>query len=397
VLRTDELQHGQPAGPENDRHPWHGDRAVLPDEAEFYRRLFHGMRCGILAIDRQDRLVLLNALAAQILDLDQIPHAGTPIAEALGAHPQLLQVLGECFAIQHLPNREELVLGSGTEPRKTIGYTLSLIGRRGEEAVGAAVFFKDLTVIEQKAEQERLRDRLAALGQMAASLAHEIRNPLASIEVTCSLLRRRLGGDESARALLEKIAAEIRRLNRTITSSLEFVRPVSLQVAQADILAVLEEAITVAADRRGDRSVSIVPEFDAAVPALMMDRAQIRQVFENLLLNAVEAVGEGGTVRVQARMVNETRPASSCSAATPPVESSVEVRVIDDGPGITEDERDKIFHPFFTTKKSGSGVGLSMAKKIVDSHRGSIAAENAASGGAVFTVRLPTVPGQTED
>ena len=248
-------------------------------------------------------------------------------------------------------------------------------------------------------ERERLRDRLAALGRMAASMAHEVRNPLASIEVTCSLLRRRLDGDPQGRELVDKITAEVRRLNQTITTSLEFVRPVNLDLETVRIVPVLEEAIAVAVERRNDPSIRIDTRFQQPIAEFLMDRAQLRQVFENLILNAVEAVGRGGTVTVEAELV----PASEASSSPPlspagwlsgepqPIEQFVVVRVSDTGPGISQVEMDKIFYPFFTTKEQGSGVGLSTVKKIVDSHHGLIDVDNAPGGGAVFSVRLPMV------
>jgi len=359
-------------------------------EPPFLRGLFDGMRCGILSIDRQGRVVVLNELARKVLDLEQAPEAGTPAEEALAAHPRLVQVLKDCFNMTRLPNREELVLGSG----KTIGFTLSLVGGHNGQATGAALFFKDLTLIEQRAEQERLRDRLAALGQMAASLAHEIRNPLASIDVTCSLLRRRLGEDDGGRAMLDKITAEVRRLNRTITSSLEFVRPVSLQLAPATLAPLLDEAITVARERHGVPAIRIETDFRQDLPPIDIDRAQIRQVFENLILNSLEALGDSGNVTVVTDLHQAGAPAGDEPDAAAPW---VQIQVRDDGPGLAQDERDKVFYPFFTTKEQGSGVGLSTAKKIVDCHRGQIDIEDAPGGGALFTVRLPVVHGAPED
>src|SRR5258706_12159045 len=138
-----------------------------------------------------------------------------------------------------------------SETGKTIGSTLSLVPGGDGPPAGAALFFKDPTHVEHKEEQERLKDRLAALGQMAANLAHEIRNPLASIEVSSSLLKRRFPAEAQERELLDKIIAEVRRLNRTITSSLEFVRPLSLSLAPAQLDAVLDDALNVAMGRRG--------------------------------------------------------------------------------------------------------------------------------------------------
>ena len=198
-----------------------------------------------------------------------------------------------------LPNRAEIDLRCRSQKGKTIGFTLSMVPGPDGTPEGAAIFFKDLTYVEHREEQERLRDRLAALGQMAANLAHEIRNPLASIEVTCSLLKRKLPPEPAARDLLDKIVAEVRRLNRTITSSLEFVRPLSLTLASARLEPVLDEAITVALGRRGRPEIRVERRYAAALPPFLMDPAQVRQVFENLLINAMEAMGDRGTVTVE--------------------------------------------------------------------------------------------------
>jgi len=287
-----------------------------------------------------------------------------------------------------LPSREELRLGNDENPGKTIGYTLSHVSHDGDAPAGIAMFFRDLTLIEEKEEHARLKDRLAALGQMAASLAHEIRNPLASIKVTCSLLRRRLA-DEGNRTLLDKITAEVNRLNGTITSSLEFVRPVSLNLAPSALGQILNSAIEVATDRYESTPVEIRTDFAESLPAIEIDREQVRQVFENLVLNAVEAAGDHGVVEIETRVV-ESRPGSGqdgCSL-TPP-QRLVEIRIADNGPGVADENSDKVFYPFFTTKEQGSGIGLSTAKKIVDCHRGQIDVKNGENGGAVFTVRLP--------
>ncbi len=373
---------------------------VGPAAADFHRRLIEGMRCGILTIDRSLSVVILNDLARQILDLGDTLQAGAGVDEVLKDHPQLAQILRESFSMTSLPNRAEIDLESRAETGKTIGFTLSLVRGSQGEPLGAAIFFKDLTHVEHKEEQERLRDRLAALGQMAANLAHEIRNPLASIEVTCSLLKRRLAAEGPEKDLLDKIVGEVRRLNRTISSSLEFVRPVSPSLAPAEIASVLDEAVTVAVGRRGRPGIRVERRFDASIPPFLMDRGQLRQVFENLMLNALEAMGEEGVLTIE----TSTAPAPAAPstpyrnggpAPTDPwlgFERYAVVRVADTGCGVAEEHCDKLFYPFFTTKKQGSGVGLAMAKKIVDSHRGLIDVASRQGEGTTFTVRLPIAP-----
>lgn len=379
----------QVAGPQGVCEPRPGALHSPMSESTFFKGLVDGMRCGILSIDRSGRLVVVNDLAAQILDLDGVPAPGADLDAALSEHPRLIQVLRDCFDARNLPNREELLLGRDARGGKSIGYTVSLIANDDGEPAGAAMFFKDLTLIERQEEQDRLQDRLAALGHMAACMAHEIRNPLTSIEVTCSLLRRRLPAEGGARELLDKITAEVRRLNGTITSGLEFVRPVSLSHRLGRILDVLDESIRVVSNRTGGVA-TVTTRCPDDVPEFLMDHEQLRQVFENLLINAVQAAGAGGRIDVEVRV-------SDVPDQSGDLEPWVHVAISDSGAGIPEGDEEKIFYPFFTTKKAGSGVGLSMVKKIVGSHRGVIEVANAASGGAVFTVRIPMLAGQPED
>ena len=373
------------------------EASAAPAGEDFYRRLIEGMRCGILVIERAGGVVMLNEHARAILELHELPPHGAAIEDALADHPQLATILRESFSMSLLPNRAEIDLKSRSESGKTIGFTLSLVPGHDGAPAGAALFFKDLTHVEHKEEQERLKDRLAALGQMAANLAHEIRNPLASIEVSSSLLKRRLPADAGERELLDKIIAEVRRLNRTITSSLEFVKPLSLSMAPAQLEGVLDEALTVALGRRGKPGLRVHRTTCPSCSSFLMDRGQLRQVFENLFLNAMEAMGDEGTLGIEVSTVSA--PAAVTTpyrpAGTPEARSSFEsyavVRVSDTGPGIPGENLDKLFYPFFTTKKHGSGVGLSIAKKIVDSHRGLIDVASRRGEGTTFTVRLPMV------
>ena len=368
--------------------------SIDSEEFVFLRGLVQGMRCGIVTIDVRRCVRMVNGVAREVLNLPDIA-VGTPLFEALAVHPQLCRALDDAFGMTSLPNRAELELGDSVG--KTIGFTLSLVQDANHEPLGAAIFFKDLTQIEHKEEQERTKDRLAALGQMAASLAHEIRNPLASIQVTCSLLKRRLSEDSDARDLLGKIAAEVRRLDSTVGSSLEFVRPVQLKLESASLDSMLQEAISSATVRHGKPGIAVECRFDPAVPVFLMDRSLLRQVFENLILNAQEAMGEEGTVRISTELLDAPsdttvpyRPAGDCSADSwPRVEQFAVVRVADTGPGIAAGDIENIFYPLFTTKKQGSGIGLAVVRKIVDGHRGLIDVQSVSGEGAEFSVRLP--------
>ena len=190
---------------------------------DFFRHMVANMRNGVLAINRAGEVVLINDEAYRIFRLPpDLDYLGQPYAEVFRSHPDIVRVLSGAFEMAALPNRAELRLKT---TGKVIGYTLSLIRNEHDETVGAALFFKDLTHVEQMEERERLRDRLAALGEMAAAMAHEIKNPLGGIEVMAGLLRRQVPDNRDAQALVADIINEAKMANAIVQEMLDFVRP----------------------------------------------------------------------------------------------------------------------------------------------------------------------------
>lgn len=344
------------------------------------------MRNGVLAIDRSGDLVLINDEACRIFGLPpDRDYLGESYGDVFRAHPDVVRVLGGAFDMAALPNRAELRL---KPTGKVIGYTLSLIRDDRDQAVGAALFFKDLTHVERLEERERLRDRLAALGEMAATMAHEIKNPLAGIEVMAGLLRRQLTDKRDAQALLSDIISEAKMANSIVQEMLEFVRPVRLQLDRASIPEALTSAITMADGkaRRGGIHVDITLPDD--LPKIQGDGHQLTQVFANLLINAYEALDGGGSLTLSARVVESTEDGALLPDGHHPVPTVI-VDVADTGPGVSPEVIEKIFNPFFTTKPQGSGLGLAIVRKIVDAHEGRIDVRSAANQGTCFRVTLP--------
>lgn len=344
----------------------------------FFRQVVEGMRCGILTVDDEGRLLTLNGLASEILELEPESPCGRPITEVLSRHPRLVEVLLDSLEMSQMPNRAELEIRTRGDDGRTIGFTISPILDGGVKR-GVALFFKDLTQVEQQEEQERLRDRLAALGQMAASLAHEIRNPLASIDVMTTLLKRRLAERGEETDLVEKIAGEVERLNRTVTQGLEFARPISPSPREQDVTPLLDQAVEEVVSHFPGGSVAVVREYGSDTPLVPIDAGLLRPVLVNLVLNAFEALGGSGRVTLRSRRGPE-------GASRP---RWAEIEIADDGPGIPSDILDKIFYPFVTSKEGGSGIGLAMARKVVECHHGLIDVTTAPGEGTTFRIRLP--------
>jgi signal transduction histidine kinase len=343
------------------------------------------LRNGVLAIARDGRIAAMNEIAYRVLGLQaRETDLGQPFADVLQECPEVVRVLQSAFDGADLPNRAELRL---RKTGRAIGYTISHIHDDEGQQVGLTLFFKDLTRVEQIEERERLRDRLATLGEMAAAIAHEVKNPLASIEIMAGVLRRQLTDRPDAMETLGDIIKESKMANAIVVEVLEFVRPIRLQVEHVALIDVVKDAIDGLED--GAHFVTVQVDGDVLLTA---DPNQLRQLFTNLITNALEAmevtVGER-RVDIRASLVPEdAEPAS----AGQPLPAQVRIEVKDNGPGISADDLERIFSPFFTTKPQGTGLGLSIVRKVVDAHDGIIDATSAPGRGTTFRVTLPVVP-----
>ena len=358
----------------------------------FFRQMVSSMRNGVLAVTRDGAVAVMNEEACRIFGVRRAPDdIGRPYAEVLRMHHDIVRVLASAFELSHLPNRVELRLKA---TGKVIGYTLSHVCDEAGEITGAALFFKDLTRVEQLVERERLRDRLAALGEMAAAMAHELKNPLAGIEVMAGLLRRKVPDSPDAQSILTDIINEAKMANATVVEMLDYVRPVRLETERTAIGDVLHSAVVTAEGkaRRGDTAVDL--ELPDDLPLIQGDRHQLCQVFTNLLINAFEALEGRGAIRIRAEQgtVEDDHGEPGRPAQIP----TVVVEVADDGPGVPAEVVDKIFNPFFTTKAQGSGLGLAIVRKIVDAHDGRIDISSAPGQGTRFTVTLPVTAAHDE-
>ena len=233
--------------------------------------------------------------------------------------------------------------------------------------------------LEQAQADARRSERLAALGQLSAGLAHEIRNPLGVIKGSAEILTQKLQqSDELARELAGYISSEVNRLSALVTEFLDFARPLHVQPHPTDLTALLDRVLKTVADRWTGKPVAVARDYASNLPPIPMDESLCEQAFLNLVHNAYEAMEEnGGALRVEV------------TRATGNDREGVEVRFTDTGPGVPEEMREEIFNPFVTTKKTGIGLGLSIVSKIVDGHHGSIRVDNRPHGGAVFTLFFP--------
>jgi signal transduction histidine kinase len=239
-------------------------------------------------------------------------------------------------------------------------------------------------------QQMKERDRLAALGEMAAGLAHEIRNPLAAIKgATQYLDPKRLPGDDGE--FLGIIVEEVDRLNGVVTAFLDYARPLKSSLVPGDVGDILQRTFKLLAPQVPpgiEVIIDVVPE----LPPVACDAEQLKQVFLNLALNSFQAMPQGGTLRVGAGLARD----ELASWREPRFrDDRIEIRFRDSGPGVPADARESIFVPFYTTKEKGTGLGLAISQRIVKSHQGTLTVTSPPGGGAEFTVSLPAIAAET--
>lgn len=250
--------------------------------------------------------------------------------------------------------------------------------------------FNEMAVsLQEQYNKLQETERLAVVGELAAGLAHEIRNPLAGMKVSIEVMSQELDMDREDREIFLQIIHEIDRINALLKSLLNYARPPKPEFVSTDVHRILEETITAArytlkgpgreADDR-KKKIGFIRDFDPDMPAIIADPAQLQQVFLNLILNSMDAIDREGTITIRTRNLPD---------------GTVRVDIADDGPGIDSQELEKIFKPFFTTKPHGTGLGLAICKRLIEQHEGGAitAANNQEGAGVTFTIILPVRPG----
>ena len=227
----------------------------------------------------------------------------------------------------------------------------------------------------RKTESQLIRsEKLAALGQLAAGIAHEIRNPLTSINILIHSLRERLPSENSQQEDLKVIEEEIHRMNEIVNQFLRFAKPASPLLEKTDVLSIFEETLQLLRPQIEKQRIVVEKEFQA-LPMIQMDPEQMKQAMLNLLLNAIQAMPEGGQLTLKGQNSKDGQ--------------WIHLSIEDSGMGISPEDIDKLFDPFFSTKEGGIGLGLSITHRIIDQHHGKIEVENAPEKGTIFTVWLP--------
>ncbi len=353
----------------------------LEDVQNFMESIIQSMGSGIILTQMDDRITYINRAGERMLG-----YAKHELVEK----PFEIFSLREKRSIVHslLDHPDELDMRKeGWIRRKDgvefpVGFTINNHVSASGETIGKIVIFRDLTKV-YKIQEEILRmDRLVSLGKLASGIAHELRNPLAGIKTTAQALCEELSSDDSRREYLNRITKEIDRLNELLKSFFSFAKPQKLNLTFCHIKDIVNEIIPFLIKEIADKGIRFVEGYHPQLPKIQIDKNQMHQVFLNLLLNAIQAMPQGGELKIQVHPVSSGGPGGA-------PHSMVRILISDTGKGIPANLLSKIFDPFFTTKPKGIGLGLSIAYQIIKKHEGTIQVRSEWEKGTTFDIRLP--------
>ncbi|MEM7480603.1 MAG: ATP-binding protein [Acidobacteriota bacterium] len=334
------------------------------------RTLTRSLDSGVLLLDAQGRVIALNEVGAELLDIEP-PPSGTALRDALAERSALAEVLGEAAATGRGLRRKELPLATGDGPR-TIGITLHPLRRDDGAVRGHLALFADLTESQRRARENHLTDSLERLGELAGGVAHELRNSLATLKGYLTLIDR-APEDESIRDYLTEIRREADHLQRVLEDFLAFARPGSVRLEEIALSELVRRAV---ADPALGGAVRWVGGEESRGPTIEGDRQLLERAVRNLLHNAVEAEREAGRLPAPEAWVEDA-------------EGGASVLVADRGAGISPEMRERLFHPFATGRPGGVGLGLALSHRIVTLHGGSLVLEDQSGGGTRARIHLP--------
>jgi len=351
-----------------------GHRKHLSDLQAFRDLIFESVGSGLVGVDPRGRVTAFNRAAESITGFRSAAALGQPWSAIFGSGIDLDEIREMADKDPSPPRRHEFTLRRQDGRVVPIGISFWSLRAGDGEVAGLVGVCQDLSAIKQMEQRMRQADRLATVGRLSANMAHEIRNPLASISGAVEALAKDLPPDEERNRLVEIVLRESERLDHIVGSFLEYARPAPLTSIDVNLAQILDEVLLLIEHRSLPANLKIMREYAESLPA-RVDPQQMRQAIWNLCLNAVQAMPDGGEMRVGGRALAETEP------------EQIQIWVADSGHGIADADLPHIFEPFYSTK--AGGIGLALVHRVLQDHRGLIEARSRPGDGTTFTLTLP--------
>jgi PAS domain S-box-containing protein len=359
----------------------HRLRRELEDVKNFMESIIQSIGSGIMVTHVKDMITYINRAGERILGFSENELIGKPLS-SLSLREKQSVVQSFLNNPEDLDTRKEGWMRKKDGAEFPVGFSINdHLDNRGE-LIGKIVIFRDLTSI-YKIQEEILRmDRLVSLGKLSSGIAHELRNPLAGIKTTAQALGEEMTEEDPRREYLQRITKEIDRLNELLKTFFSFAKPQKLNLTPCHVRDIINEIIPFLIKEIADKGIRFEEKYDPHLPRIRADKTQMHQVFLNLFLNAIQAMPDGGELKIGV--------SSFVSAAGDgPKQNFIKAVVSDTGKGIPPHMVSRIFDPFFTTKPKGIGLGLSIAYQIINKHGGTIKVESQWENGTSFVITLP--------
>jgi len=337
---------------------------------DYMENILTSIKSGVVTVDLNMEITTANSAASEILGVKKIPHgvASNVLDESI------LRLVREGLTRGRTYGSHEMTL-ERDDGQRTLDVSTSLL-KDAKETIGVVVTFRDLTEIKALEEQVRRQDRLAAMGQLSAGVAHEIRNPLGIIKGSAEILKKRFDEHPEEEGLTGFIIDEVNRLSKVVTNFLDFARPKSPVPEEININALLEYTVDLLDKQKTAKKYRVLRQLHPEPLIVNVDRAQFQQVFLNLMLNGMDAMPDGGVINVRTHLNTS--------------DNSIVVELQDHGEGIAKSDLQKIFNPFFTTKEEGTGLGLSIVHSIVEAHGAVLKVDSVVGQGSTFRIVFPS-------
>lgn len=354
-------------------------------QQQLYALIVENVGEAVIALDPQGSISLFNAAAQTLTGMSEKQCIGRPFGECFGHQKALCSLIEKALRAGRSISDHEMIELQNRRMSLPVSATASPLFTATGEQQGAVLIMRDLTQIRILEDAIRRADRLSMVGTMAAGLAHEIKNPLGGIKGAAQLLQMELEEGSPLVEYPQVMIREAERVNRIIEELLDLSRPRQATSSEVNIGQILNEITLLQRQAFADKGVKFSLHLDPSIPAIRGDGNLLTQLFLNLIKNAGEAVTHGGEVSITTRIDSSYHLSSPGGRPAPLVNILVE----DDGPGIPQELRERIFTPFYTTKNGGTGLGLANCQKIVSDHLGLLSIKSRKSSGTCFSVSLP--------
>jgi len=361
----------------------------LADLKSYTDSIFGSLTSGVVTLDLDGRLATLNPAAEMLSGLFAAEVTGRYATEVFAHTPEVGEILLETLSSRS--GRTNLSLTLRRLNGTTLPVEMSTAPLRGVEGkdLGVVGVFGDVTVVRELEAQLHRSDRLAALGTLAAGLAHEIKNPLTSLRTFTRLIPKKFDDARFRESFQEVVPRELERINGIVEQLLELARPARLHLQPVVIPVLLDRVLELYTHELETRRIVVSREYGRDVPAIPADADQLYQALVNLVANALEAMAPEGRLTVRTGWHHGPDPFGTGPRGG--LARRIRIEIEDTGPGIAAHDADKVFDPFFTTKASGTGLGLALTHKIVEDHGGAISFTSARGRGTTFRILLPLV------